>query len=171
MDQALRGGGARCEPSGRLVSDRAIDGHRFTGSEGADHFFLLCCHMVGSVCWLQAHIGLPYSQLREMRSFFISRGLDIFPSEHKHRAAAGELATEYETGFVALPGGKRAHFIRMADVWGTIRRIAIARHQTGELSFWPTQPRDRLKLHVSMDKGGKYTKLMLTWLSVSAGNN
>jgi hypothetical protein len=108
---------------------------------------------------------LPYSQLREMRSFFISRGIDIFPSEHKHRAAAGELATEYETGFVALPGGKRAHFIRVADVWGTIRRLAIARHEAGELSFWPTQPRDRLKLHVSMDKGGKYTKLMLTWLN------
>ena len=92
-------------------------------------------------------------------------GFSILPSELRlRRALAANEVFEYESGAVDF-ADRKVHYIHILNVWTAIERLALQRYKAGNLLFWPTQPLDQLRVTISLDKGGSYTKLMLTWLN------
>ena len=80
---------------------------------------------------LKAITGLPYGAQRVLRTFLQSKGIDVFSSEHKLRAAVKQLAVPCEVGqFTPEDEEQQPHGyarIPASQLWSSIRSIAIAR--------------------------------------------
>jgi len=110
---------------------------------------------------LKAITGMPYGAQRVLRTFLQSKGIDVFSSEHKLRAAVKQLEVPCEVGqFTPEDEEQQPHGyarIPASQLWSSIRSIAIARFHRNELVWWPNQPTDTLDLLLTGDKGGDST--------------
>ena len=118
---------------------------------------------------LKAITGMPYSAQRVLRTFLQSKGMDVFSSEHKLRAAVKQLEVPCEVGqFTPEDEEQQSQSyarIPASQLWTTLGSLARARYRRGELVWWPNQPADKLFFLLVGDKGGSSTKLQLVWLN------
>jgi hypothetical protein len=82
---------------------------------------------VAEMVQLTAVTGLPYTEVRTIRSFLQSCGVDVLQSEHKVRAAVAPLFAddEFHVGAVERTVDdkpQRIDFVRVTDLWRTVTR-------------------------------------------------
>jgi len=82
---------------------------------------------VAEMVQLTAVTGLPYTEVRTIRSFLQSCGIDVLQSEHKVRAAVAPLFAddEFHVGAVERTVDdepQRIDFVRVSDLWRTVTR-------------------------------------------------
>lgn len=124
---------------------------------------------------LKAITGMSWTLIRTIRSFLQHCGFDILASEKKTRMGAKELALEYDHGTVYWTKerkGKEPELlevgwlsIKVAELWPTIIKWVQDMHRTGQLVWWSTQKRDTIEFVVGMDRGGRQTKIVVTFLN------
>jgi hypothetical protein len=114
--------------------------------------------------------GMTWSHMRYLRTFFRQNNWPcMLPCELRTRAAIAAHDIPYETGFVDSPYIDKPKIvyihIQIPVLWSTIKSLAIKRYHAGQLLVWPNQLDYELLFVIGIDKGGHYTKLLLTWLN------
>lgn len=115
--------------------------------------------------------GMTWSNMRYVRTFFNhqAKWKRILPSEKKIKDKIKQYAIPYETGFIDNPLIDKPKItyihIQIPHWWNTITTLATQRYHSGQLLVWPNQADDELLFAIGVDKGGRSTKLLLTWLN------
>ena len=115
--------------------------------------------------------GMTFSNMRYLRTFFHHqvKWKGILPSEKKIKDNMKQYAIPYETGYIDNPLIDKPKItyihIQIPHLWITITSLATQRYHAGQLLVWPNQSDDELAFVIGVDKGGRSTKLLLTWLN------
>ena len=95
------------------------------------------------------------------RTFKTEIGRDTFGSEGRLKNEIRDMEFTYECGTATSPCGDTINFVRVKDVLEVIKRMVTQLQETNRLVCLSNLPPETLWLHVSGDKGGKSTKLIL----------
>lgn len=115
--------------------------------------------------------GMTWSNMRYVRSFFKhqAKWKRILPSEKKIKDKMKQYEIPYETGYIDNPLIDKPKIpyihIQIPHLWDTITSLATQRYHSGQLLVWPNQADDELLFAIGTDKGGRSTKLLLSWLN------
>jgi hypothetical protein len=115
--------------------------------------------------------GMTWSHMRYFRSFFngIVGWTHVLPAEYLIRNELKKYEIKYESGYVDCPHIDQPKVpyihIQVEEIWKVIKLWAHRRYNAGQLLWWPNQDDDELSFVIGIDKGGRYTKLLLTWLN------
>ncbi|XP_072044374.1 uncharacterized protein [Amphiura filiformis] len=88
-------------------------------------------------------------------------GWDVFGSLDKMQKEQRRMEFQYECGTVTATTGEKVHFVRVKDVKEVVTQLVTELLKAGELLYLNNLGQKSLWLHVSADKGGKSTKLIL----------
>ena len=101
------------------------------------------------------------------RTFKTEIGRNVFGSEDTLRKELHEMEYTYECGNVTTPAGNIIDFVRVSDVREVIKGMVNDLQAAEKLITLSNLDADTLWLHVSGDKGGKTTKLILQVISAN----
>ncbi len=121
---------------------------------------VLCCIVcvVCVVCYVYCYDSIPTVRLRTVKSYLRSVGVNILVgSEQLMRAEMDATAARYKDGTVnGIP------FVRCVDIVTELREFVESHARKGTLTRRLGAPDDALRVTLSVDKGGSYTKAFLT---------
>ena len=104
------------------------------------------------------------------RTFKNEAGRDVFMSEDNLKDQMQDMQFEYECGTFNTPSGdEKIHFVRVVNVEEVVKKTVEDLRKAGLLQQLENIPDDMLWVHVSADKGGKSTKLILQIINVAEG--
>jgi hypothetical protein len=93
----------------------------------------------------------------------------VLPAEYLICKELKKYEIEYESGVIDCPLVDHPKVpwihIKVKELWNVIVSWAQRRYDAGQLLWWPNQDADELSFVIGIDKGGRYTKLLLTWLN------
>jgi hypothetical protein len=114
-----------------------------------------CCDWrIGSVTWLL---------LRKLKTFFDQKGSALLSvGEQKLRERMNADAALYETGVVKDEAGNDVAYVRCTNVKRQLLSALAAHRERGQLQQFGRLSGSELRATVLGDKGGAYTKLLLT---------
>ena len=105
---------------------------------------------------------MPFNLWRLLKKTFkIESGIDVFGTINTLKDELEEMSFEYECGNFNAEDGKQVSFVRVKDIREVITQVVSDMYKSNNLCYLNNLPSDTLWLHVSGDKGGKSTKLML----------
>lgn len=103
------------------------------------------------------------------RTFKSEAGRDVFMSEDDLKEQMQDMQFEYECGTFNTPAGEKIDFVRVVNIEEVIRKTVDDLRKAGLLQKLGNISDDTLWVHVSADKGGKSTKLILQIINVAEG--
>ena len=95
------------------------------------------------------------------RVFTEEVGWDVFGSVDEVKREQNKYELEYECGTVTSSTQEVIRFIRVKDVKEVMIQMVNELRESNQLIYLDNLHEDNLWLHVSADKGGKSTKLIL----------
>ncbi len=95
------------------------------------------------------------------RVFTDEVGWDVFGSVENKQKELRKMEFEYECGTVTSSTGEVVHFVRVKDVREVVKQLVGELYKADQLTYLQNLQEDKLWLHVSVDKGGKSTKLIM----------
>lgn len=109
---------------------------------------------IGSVTWLL---------LRKLKTFFDQKGSTLLSvGEQKVRERMKADAARYETGEMKDDAGNDVAYVRCTDVKQQLLAALTAHRDSGRLGQYGHISGSELRCTVLGDKGGAYTKLLLS---------
>ncbi|XP_072016284.1 uncharacterized protein [Amphiura filiformis] len=97
-------------------------------------------------------------------------GHDVFMTEGQLKQEIRNMEFEYECGTFTSSSGDEIQFVRVANIEEVVKKTVNDLHSAGLLKLLENVPQDTLWLHISADKGGKSTKLILQVINVGEGS-
>ena len=97
----------------------------------------------------------------------VESGHDVLMKEGQLKEEIRDMEYEYECGTHINPSGEETPFVRVVDVKEVVNRMVSELCNADFLEHLANIPEDTLWLHVSADKGGKSTKLILQVINVN----